>query len=166
MKKIIIFLVLLLVSSCAPQRQLARILAHHPELQRDSIMIIHDTIITPYVQSSTGFTLEDLNNLLPNKHAHDSLGPSNADHKTGITAVADHARASIVSDDGKFKLIAEQLPDTNAFEHKAVVPTYITEIQEVPVPIPQWKIFLMYLGVIFILEIGLRFIVFALKNYL
>ena len=165
MRKYILFLVLIL-ASCTPQRQLARLLARHPELKRDSIIVIHDTIITPYVQSSTGFTLEDLNDMLQKSRAHDSLGSSNADIKTGITAIADHARASIVADNGKLRLIAEQLPDTNALEHKAVIPTYITEIQKIPTPIPSWKVFLMYLGGIFILEMALRLVVFIFKKYL
>lgn len=165
MRKYILFLVLIL-ASCTPQRQLARLLACHPELKRDSIVIIHDTIVTPYVQSSTGFTLEDLNDMLQMSSAHDSLGSSNADIKTGITAVADHARASIVADNGQLRLIAEQLPDTNPFQHKAVIPTYTTEIQKIPTPIPSWKVFLMYLGGIFILEMALRLVVFILKKYL
>ena len=165
MRKYILFLVLIL-ASCTPQRQLARLLARHPELKRDSIIVIHDTIITPYVQSSTGFTLEDLNDMLQKSRAHDSLGSSNAEIKTGITAIADHARASIVADNGKLRLIAEQLPDTTALEHKAVIPTYITEIQKIPTPIPSWKVFLMYLGGIFILEMALRLVVFILKKYL
>ncbi len=92
MRKYILFLVLIL-ASCTPQRQLARLLARHPELKRDSIIVIHDTNVTPYVQSSTGFTLEDLNDMLQKSRERDSLGLSNADIKTGITAIADHARA-------------------------------------------------------------------------
>jgi len=165
MRKYILFLVLIL-ASCTPQRQLARLLAHHPELKRDSIIVIHDTIITPYVQSSTGFTLEDLNDMLQKSRERDSLGLSNADIKTGITAIADHARASIVADNGKLRLVAEQLPDTNALQQKAVIPTYTTEIQKIPTPIPSWKVFLMYLGGIFIIEMALRLVVFILKKYL
>ena len=165
MRKYILFLVLIL-ASCTPQRQLARLLARHPELKRDSIIVIHDTIVTPYVQSSTVFTLEDLNDMLQMSSAHDSLGLSNADIKTGITAIADHARASIVADNGQLRLIAEQLPDTTPFLHKAVIPTYTTEIQKIPTPIPSWKVFLMYLGGIFILEMALRLVVFILKKYL
>ena len=165
MRNYILFLVLIL-ASCTPQRQLARLLARHPELQRDSIIVIHDTIITPYVQSSTGFTLEDLNDILQKSRERDSLGLSNADIKTGITAVADHARASIVADNGKLRLIAEQLPDTTAFQHKAIVPTYTTEIKKIPTPIPSWKVFLMYLGGIFIIEMVLRLVIFSLKKFL
>ena len=165
MRKYILFLVLIL-ASCTPQRQLARLLARHPELKRDSIIVIHDTIITPYVQSSTVFTLEDLNNMLQKSRECDSLGLSNADIKTGITAIADHARASIVADYGQLRLIAEQLPDTTALEHKAVIPTYVTEIQKIPTPIPSWKVFLMYLGGIFIIEMALRLVVFIFKKYL
>ena len=165
MRKYILFLVLIL-ASCTPQRQLARLLARHPELKRDSIIVIHDTIITPYVQSSTGFTLEDLNDMLQKSRAHDSLGSSNADIKTGITTVADHARASIVAHKGNLRLVAEQLPDTTPFQHKAVIPTYTTEIQKIPTPIPSWKVFLMYLGGIFIIELVLRLVVFILKKYL
>ncbi|MDD3491021.1 MAG: hypothetical protein PHR62_14180 [Paludibacter sp.] len=165
MRKYILFLVLIL-ASCTPQRQLARLLARHPELKRDSIIVIHDTIVTPYVQSSTVFTLEDLNDMLQMSSAHDSLGSSNADIKTGITAIADHARASIVADYGQLRLIAEQLPDTTPFQHKAVIPTYTTEIQKIPTPIPSWKVFLMYLGGIFIIELLLRLVVFILKKNL
>ena len=43
MRKYILFLVLIL-ASCTPQRQLARFLARHPELKRDSIIVIHDTM--------------------------------------------------------------------------------------------------------------------------
>ena len=165
MRKYILFLVLIL-ASCTPQRQLARLLARHPELKRDSIIVIHDTIITPYVQSSTGFTLEDLNDMLQKSRECDSLGLSNADIKTGITAIADHARASIVAHKGNLRLVAEQLPDTTPFQHKAVIPTYTTEIQKIPTPIPSWKVFLMYLGGIFIIEMALRLVVFILKKYL
>lgn len=165
MRKYILFLVLIL-ASCTPQRQLVRLLARHPELKRDSVIVIHDTIITPYVESSTGFTLEDLNDMLQKSREHESLGSSNADIKTGITAIADHARASIVAENGNLRLIAEQLPDTNALEHKAIIPTYTTEIQKIPTPIPSWKVFLMYLGGIFIIEMALRLVVFILKKFL
>lgn len=168
MKKGLLFITaLIFLSSCAPQRQLARLLSRHPELQRDSIVVLHDTIITPYVQSSTDFTMADLNQLLQHKRVLDTLGLSNADIKTGITALAGGARASIVPiDNGHFALIAEQLPDTNAFKHEVVLPVYTTEIKKISVPIPQWKIFLMYLGGIFIIEILLRFALVALKKFL
>lgn len=167
MKQFLFLMGLTLLIACTPQRRLARLLVRYPELQRDSVVLLHDTIITPYVQSSTDFTIATLTELLQNKRALTTPGSSNAAIKTGITAVADGARASIVPiDSGRFALIAEQLPDTNAFIREVTVPVYITEIKKVAVPIPQLKIFLMYLGGIFILEQLLSLVVFTLKKFL
>lgn len=165
MKRFLVY-ILIFLAACTPQRQLARLLQRHPELQKDSVITFHDTIFTPYVKTAESFTFEDLQNLQDtNKHALPWSDLSNADHKTGITAVANGARASIIATETGFQLVAEQLPDTNALERSVVVPTYITKEIKTEVPIPQWKIFLMYLGGIFILEMLLKIVVFALKHF-
>lgn len=160
-----IFYILIFLASCTPQRQLARLLNRHPELQRDSVITFRDTIITPYVKIAEPFTLADLNELTKIKHALPWPDSSNADNKIGITAVANGARASIIATENGFALVAEQLPDTNALEHKVVVPTYITKHIKTEKPIPQWKVFLMYLGGIFILELLLKSVVYLLKHF-
>ena len=164
MKRFLVY-ILIFLAACTPQRQLARLLNRHPELQRDSVITFRDTIITPYVKTAEPFTLEDLNVLINTKHALPWPDSSNADNKIGITAVANGARASIIATENGFELVAEQLPDTNALEHKVVVPTYITREIKTEKPISQWKIFLMYLGGIFILEMLLKTVVYLLKHF-
>lgn len=167
MKRFLVY-ILIFLASCTPQRQLARLLNRHPELQQDSVITFRDTIITPYLKTAESFTLEDLQNLQEqnlNKHVLPWSDSSNADNKIGITAVANGARASIIKTERGFQLVAEQLPDTNALEHKVIVPTYITKEIKTEVPIGQWKIFLMYLGGIFILELLLKTVVYVIQRF-
>lgn len=130
MKRFFFIVAAVLCVSCSPQRQLARLLASYPELKRDSVVVLRDTTITAYAQATTTFTIEDLNQMLQASRANDTLDLSKADHKTGITAVADHARASIVAENGKLKLIAEQTPDTIVLEQTVTIPVYTTEVKE------------------------------------
>ena len=164
MKRFLIY-ILIFLAACTPQRQLARLLNRHPELQRDSVITFRDTIIMPYVKVVESFTLEDLNALTKTKHALPWSDSSNADNKIGITAVANGARASIIATETGFALVAEELPDTNAPERKVIVPTYITKEIKTEMPIPQWKIFLMYLGGIFILEMLLKTVFYVLQRF-
>ncbi len=52
----IIFL-LLMLSSCSPQRRLERLVAHHPELRMADTLLVRDTIITLPVVADTALSI-------------------------------------------------------------------------------------------------------------
>ena len=48
---------LLLLSSCSPQKRLARLVKHHPELMRIDTVTVKDTVTVPSMQADTFFTM-------------------------------------------------------------------------------------------------------------
>ena len=55
-----LLLLILLLSSCSPQRRLNRLLALHPELKTPDTLLIHDTIPVPQFQTDTILRLSTL----------------------------------------------------------------------------------------------------------
>ncbi len=166
MRKYLLFIVLLFsLSNCAtPRERLTRIIDNHPELQRDSVVVLNDTLITSNVVTKTIFTIEDLVLLenLNNSSVSDNLEVEKADYKKGITLIAGNARASIVPTDSGFILMAEQISDTTVFERKHSVPVFLTEAKEKPLsPI---KGFLIGMGILFITIIVVTMILRLLKK--
>ena len=56
----ILCLLILLLSSCSPQRRLNRLLALHPELKTPDTLVLHDTIPIPQIQTDTILRLSTL----------------------------------------------------------------------------------------------------------
>jgi len=52
--------ILLLLSSCSPQRRLERLVAHHPELRIADTLLIRDTLIRPAIVADTSFPLSKM----------------------------------------------------------------------------------------------------------
>ena len=55
-----LFLLILLLSSCSPQRRLSRLLALHPELKTPDTLVLRDTIPIPQIQTDTILRLSTL----------------------------------------------------------------------------------------------------------
>ena len=55
-----LFLLILLLASCSPQRRLNRLLALHPELKTPDTLVLHDTIPIPQIHTDTILRLSTL----------------------------------------------------------------------------------------------------------
>ncbi len=55
-----LFLLILLLASCSPQRRLSRLLALHPELKTPDTLVLRDTIPIPQIQTDTILRLSTL----------------------------------------------------------------------------------------------------------
>ena len=55
-----LLLLILLLSSCSPQRRLNRLLALHPELKTPDTLVLRDTIPIPQIQTDTILRLSTL----------------------------------------------------------------------------------------------------------
>ena len=65
MKKLFyIFTCFTLLCSCSAEKRLAYLLAHHPELHRDTTYVVDTFLVHPADTASTTFTIEDLQQLL------------------------------------------------------------------------------------------------------
>ena len=145
-----------LLLACSPQRRLAHLLAHHPELRGDTIITLRDTIATPYASADTVFVLPTC--------ADSTLQPSKAAHTTGITVVAGNARATLAAeDDGRYRLTAESLPDTMLVEVERHVPLLVTKTEKVQQPITKWQAFKMQMGGLFIGMLAVLLLLAVLK---
>ena len=59
-----IFLLILLITSCSPQRRLSRLLALHPELKTPDTLVLRDTIPIPQIQTDTILRLSTLHDTI------------------------------------------------------------------------------------------------------
>ena len=145
-RRYILFALVPLLVACAPQKRLAHLLAAHPELHTDSVVVLRDTIVQHYATHDTIFTLPTGAGALP---------PSSADDTTGITVVAGNARATLVAlGDGRYRLRTEQLRDTVYVETEKTVPCYITKTERVQTPLTGWQQFKMTTGLCALVLIG------------
>lgn len=168
MKKLLYILTLAVVlSSCAAEKQLARFLKHHPELQRIDTVIIHDTIIIPADSATIRLTLQDI-------IAMDSAAraASTEEKDTTIAAGVSNDRSSAAlqaNGDGTFDLSAFAKPDTIYKDKPVYVPHLVTEYKDREVPVYKqywWQAGFMFIGVlaviigmmILLIRIGMKYI--------
>lgn len=144
-----------LFAACTPQRRLARLVALHPELKRDTTIVLRDTLTTHYISHDTVFALPT---------CADTLQPSKAALKTGITVVAGNARATLAAGtDGRYRLRAESLPDTVMVEAVRHVPLLVTKTEKVQQPPTKWQEFKMRMGGLFIGMLAVLLLLAVLK---
>ncbi len=132
MKKLIyIVLATFMLISCAPQKQLARFLARHPELAAVDTVYIHDTIIIPKETASKPMSLEDIIKLdsaaTAQKATNDSLTATDKP-KVGVENSKSDA-ALIAHGNGLFELQVNTKPDTIYINKPYPVPCYITKTE-------------------------------------
>ncbi len=145
-----------LLLGCSPQRRLAHLLAQHPELRGDTIIVLRDTLITPYTAHDTIFWLPACGDSI--------LQPSKAEHTTGITVVAGNARATLAAEEGgRYRLTAESLPDTVLVEVERHVPLLVTKTEKVQQPLTKWQAFKMKMGGLFIGILAVMMLLAVLK---
>lgn len=133
MKKLFAIIVIAtLLGSCAAEKQLARLLQKHPELQRIDTTFIHDTIIIEKEVSTTKITLEELLAMDSIARANrDSVGKT-ADHtKPTVSAATDRSHAALKANGDKtFDLESTAPPDTIIRTDTIYQPHYITEYKD------------------------------------
>lgn len=114
----------LILMSCAPQKQLNRLLSRHPELkQAETTITVRDTIYFDASQKDTTFDIGLL--------AHYDSVQTKEPKPVVIAVTTGRARASIIKQgNNNYLLRAEQLPDTVTRETQVNVPRY--QFEEVP----------------------------------
>lgn len=119
---IICLLALTVFAGCSPQRKLANLLRKYPELQTDSTYYrfsVFDSVISKHALADTSFY-------------------SLPDSGQTISVQAGKAKATLTNDSGKYKLTAEQMPDTVYIHHTDSIPVptyeYVEVVQKKPVP--------------------------------
>ena len=120
-----------LLLACSPQRRLAHLLAHHPELRGDTIVAIDTAIVRPEKTIERTITLEELSAL-----AHDTAetrdSVENGTEKNRISIAANGMEAAIVANaDKSFTLQLKQRADTVVVKKEVKIPTYYTKTQYV-----------------------------------
>ncbi len=138
MKKLIAIIVTaLLLCSCAAEKQLARLLTKHPELQRVDTTFVHDTITLPQEKSTTTITLSELLAMDSiAKASRDSVGKTADQSQPTVSAATDRSHAAIKANGDKtFNLESTALPDTIVRTDTIYQPRYITEYKDKEVPV-------------------------------
>jgi len=94
----VIFLLILILASCSPQRRLSRLLALHPELKTPDTLVLRDTIPIPQIQTDTILRLSTL---------HDT-----------VTLHKDHLQVKIHRLHDTIYIQSKTLPDTIIKTHR------------------------------------------------
>ena len=154
MKKLLAIIVIAtLLGSCAAEKQLARFLQKHPELQRVDTTFIHDTIIQEKEVSTTKITLEELLAMDSIAKANrDSVG-NTADHiQPTVSAATDRSHAALKANGDKtFDLESTAPQDTIVRTDTVYQPYYITEYKDREVTVYKqtwWQELLTSIGTI------------------
>lgn len=154
MKKLLAIIVIAtLLGSCAAEKQLARFLQKHPELQRVDTTFIHDTIIQEKEVSTTKITLEELLAMDSIAKANkDSVG-NTADHiQPTVSAATDRSHAALKANGDKtFDLESTAPQDTIVRTDTVYQPHYITEYKDREVTVYKqtwWQELLTSIGTI------------------
>lgn len=166
MKKLLyIFLTMTLLCSCSAEKRLAYLLAHHPELHRDTTYVVDTFIVAPADTASTTFTIEQLQQLL----AQDSVAlgndttPTYANSCSPIKASASirvensGSIASITPNaDGSFTLSGITKPDTIYIRDTLRVPAYVTTYKDkIVYKMNNAQTFFFGLGILFLILIAI-----------
>ena len=104
-----LFLCLLLVIACSPERRLARLLENNPQLLKTDTVWKHDTVITKEVKADTVFKLDTL-----------AL-------KDTITLEKERLKVQLVYKDRKIYLNGECKPDTVFIKEPIISKKYTVE---------------------------------------
>lgn len=166
--------------SCSPQKQLANILAKHPELKRDSALTIDKYYTVPEETDHTTFTINDLLALTDSlQHALDSLQQihdADLDPAENITHPSPHAICAETSGssacitanaDGSFNLNLTQKPDTIHVIDTINVPVYFTDTQYVDKEVYKmtpWQSFFYRIGCLIFWVTAIILLLFLLSR--
>lgn len=129
---IVIIATALFLCNCSAEKQLAYLLAKHPELQYIDTTFINDTIYLPQEKSTTKITLEELLAIDSIAKANRDTAGKSADHaRPTVSAATDRSHAAIKANGDKtFDLESTALPDTIIRTDTIYQPHYITEYKD------------------------------------
>lgn len=141
MKKLFYILTCLtLLCSCSAEKQLAHLLAKHPELHKDTVYVVDTFLVYPADTATTTFTIDQLQNLLASLDSTalgDEQHPTDANNSTQpgtnaqISAENSGSIASITPNaDGSFNLNVVTKPDTIFIRDSIPIPVYYTEYKD------------------------------------
>ncbi len=126
MKPFLLILIPLCIS-CTPQRQLAVLLARHPELARDTTLVVTQQVITPADSAYIDFNIAELSGLAAQRHSPEQSRTRNND-LTVQTAAGAIATISATSED-KYRLQVRTPTDTIHYRDTITLPAYTTRIE-------------------------------------
>ncbi len=156
---------------CSPQKQLARLLAQHPELHTDSIYKIDTFYIQPADSSTITFTIDDLRHLVDTAADLDSVNIiSKGNSPLYLSTATQSSSATVTANaDGSFSLNLKQKPDTIHITDSIKIPVYITDTQTEYITIYQqtkWQKFCYNLGLTLFIMVILFIILFIILRIL
>ncbi len=165
MKKLLYILTCLtLLCSCSAEKRLAYLLAHHPELHKDSVYVIDTFYTTPADTASTTFTLQDLQNLLNHTDSaalgDSSLSPTVSHAQEAFSTISienSHSKAAIKPNaDGTFTLQAITKTDTLYIHDTIPTPVYYTQYKDkIVYKMNNAQTFFFGLGILFLVLIAI-----------
>ena len=149
---IIITVVALCFCSCSPQKQLANLLAKHPELRQDTILRIDTFFVMPADSNSITFTIDDLLALDVDSTAPNPANSNITSDNSSISVATNGCDASITHNaNGSYTLNLKQKPDTITVEKEIQVPVYLTKTEykdKIVYQMNKWQTFCYVLGCI------------------
>lgn len=169
-KLLYILFCLSLFCSCSAEKRLAHLLAHHPELHKDSVHVVDTFYVQKADTATTTFTIDQLKQLLAQKKPSaldNDTTPSNANNskpsgKSPISAESKGSKALITPNaDGSFSLQSITKQDTIYIHDSIPIPIYYTDTKEkIVYKMNNVQSFFFGLGilalVLFIILIGIR----------
>lgn len=145
-RNISLFVLSALLAACSPQLRLARLIERHPELHRDSIVVLHDTVVRDAVSDSIYITRAEIAGM----QAAAGTAQTNAHNEQEAASVVAGKAAAVLRADtaGGFWLYARQAADTIVLCDTLQIPVYYTKT--VARPPTKWEAFRMQMGSVFI----------------
>ena len=165
--KPLLLLLLPLCISCTPQRQLAVLLARHPELAHDTSLVVTQQLIVPADSAYIDFNIAELSGLAAQRHSPEQSRTRNNDLAVE-TASGATATISAIRED-KYRLQVRTRTDTIHYRDTITLPAYTTRIEyrdRVVNEMNQGQSFFFWLGIIalalvvlaIVIRIVLRFV--------
>ncbi len=127
LKSISALCLLVLCVGCAPQKRLSLLLARHPELQRDSIIVVGKTLVLPADSAYIDFSLADLCGMAPDTGS----GCQSRPHDNDLTVSTPSGAGATISATAAehYRLQVRTRTDTVHLCDTVTVPAYTTRVE-------------------------------------
>lgn len=118
---------LVLCIGCTPHKRLSLLLAHHPELQRDSALVLHKDIVLPADSAYIDFSLADLRGIAPDTGSQCQSRPQDNDLTVATPSGATATLSSPRPD--HYRLQVRSRTDTLHWHDTVTIPAYTTRVE-------------------------------------
>ena len=160
MKPLLLLILIVLCVGCAPQKQLAVLLARHPELAHDTNLVVTQQLIVPADSAYIDFNIAELSGLAAQRHSPEQSRTRNNDLAVE-TASGAMATISATHPDN-YRLQVRTRSDTIHYHDTITLPAYTTRIEYRDKIVNQMnnaQSFFFWIGIIALILVALTLVI-------